>query len=37
MIAYSVKMTAKNLAYQYDLGVIGQCQIYLKTVNWLIM
>ena len=39
MIAYSVKMTTKNLACQYDLelGVIGQWQIYLKSVNWLIM
>ena len=37
MIAYDVLITRKVPGLQYDIGVIGQCQIYLKSVLWLIM
>ena len=37
MIAYDVLITRKVPDLQYDIGVIGQCQIYLTSVLWLIM
>ena len=35
MIAFGVEMTTRVSGQQYDLGVKGQGQIYVKLVLWL--
>ena len=36
IIAYGVQMATNASDHSYDLGVKGQCQIYLKSVLWLV-
>ena len=36
MVAYGEKMTAKVLYCQNDLGVKCQCQLYIKSVLYLV-